>query len=101
MQVRLPVASRGDGAQRLTARRKRRLLERVFYELVADPSNDERYVAYIVREHRLGRRLDQILRDRYLAPLPPERLQRLLERPDLIHSVATDTHAAREARPAQ
>lgn len=50
--------------------------------------------AYIVREHRSGRSLEDILDDPYLKNRATEEQRlRLLERPDLIRAVGEDTAA--------
>ena len=61
-------------------------------------SKDESLAAYIVREHRLGRSLDDILDDPYLKNrCSDEQRLRLLERPEVIRAIGEDTAAmARE-----
>jgi len=57
-------------------------------------SKEEALAAYIVREHRLGRSLDQILDDPYLKNRATEEQRlRLLERPEVIRAVGEDTAA--------
>ena len=55
-------------------------------------------VAYVTREHRRGRRLAEILQDRYvLNRLSPPPQARLLERPDVVHALGEqDIDAARQ-----
>ena len=55
-------------------------------------------VAYVTREHRRGRRLAEILQDRYvLNRLSPPQQARLLERPDVVHALGEqDIDAARQ-----
>ena len=55
-------------------------------------------VAYVTREHRRGRRLAEILQDRYvLNRLTPQQQSRLLERPDVVHALGEqDIDAARQ-----
>jgi hypothetical protein len=62
------------------------------------PSKEEALAAYVVREHRLGRSLDEILDDPYLKNRATEEQRlRLLERPEVIRAVGEDTAAmARE-----
>jgi hypothetical protein len=58
------------------------------------PSKEEALAAYIVREHRLGRSLDDILDDPYLKNRTSEEQRlRLLERPEVIRAVGEDTAA--------
>ena len=61
-------------------------------------SKEEALAAYIVREHRLGRSLEEILDDPYLKNRATEEQRiRLLERPEVIRAVGEDTAAmARE-----
>ena len=57
-------------------------------------SKEEALAAYIVREHRLGRSLDDILDDPYLKNRSTEEQRlRLLERPEVIRAVGEDTAA--------
>ena len=57
-------------------------------------SKEEALAAYIVREHRLGRSLDEILDDPYLKNRSTEEQRlRLLERPEVIRAVGEDTAA--------
>jgi hypothetical protein len=57
-------------------------------------SKEEALAAYIVREHRAGRSLDDILDDPYLKNRATEEQRlRLLERPDVIRAVGEDTAA--------
>ncbi len=61
-------------------------------------SKEEALAAYIVREHRLGRSVDEILADPYLKNRATEEQRfRLLERPEVIRAIGEDTAAmARE-----
>lgn len=57
-------------------------------------SKEEALAAYIVREHRLGRSIDEILGDPYLKNrTSDEQRLRLLERPEVIHAIGEDTAA--------
>ena len=57
-------------------------------------SKEEALAAYIVREHRQGRALDEILDDPYLKNrATDEQRLRLLERPEVIRAVGEDTAA--------
>ena len=57
-------------------------------------SKEESLAAYIVREHRQGRPLDEILDDPYLKNrTTDEQRLRLLERPEVIRAVGEDTAA--------
>jgi hypothetical protein len=57
----------------------------------ASMSKEDSLAAYIVREHREGRSLEDILNDAYLKNrATEERRLRLLERPDVIRAVGED-----------
>jgi hypothetical protein len=56
---------------------------------------EEALAAYIIREHKTGRTLEEILEDAYLKNRATEEQRlRLLERPDLIRAVGQDVAAA-------
>lgn len=57
-------------------------------------SKEDALAAYVVREHRLGRSLEEILDDAYLKNrATDEQRLRLLERPEVIRAVGEDTAA--------
>jgi hypothetical protein len=52
---------------------------------------EERIAQYVIREHHRGRPLREILEDHYITNrCTPEQIGRLLDRPDVIHSVGED-----------
>jgi hypothetical protein len=52
---------------------------------------EERLAQYVIREHKSGRSLNDILEDPYVKNrTTPEQVARLLDRPDLIHAVGND-----------
>ncbi len=61
-------------------------------------SKEEALASYIVREHRLGRSIEEILDDPYLKNrATDEQRLRLLERPEVIRAIGENTAAmARE-----
>ena len=62
-------------------------------------SKEEALAAYIIREHRLGRSIDQILDDPYLKNrATEEQRRRLLERPEVIHAIGEHTAAVAKER---
>ena len=62
-----------------------------FSFLFARSSHEERVAAYVVREHELGRSLDEILADRYVQNrLTPLEQHRLLDRPEVIRALGDD-----------
>ena len=81
-----PVAQRGS------------MIRNPFSFLFARSSKEEQVVAYITREHRRGRRLTDILEDRYVQNrLTPQQQLRLLERPEVVKALGEqDIDAARE-----
>jgi hypothetical protein len=55
-------------------------------------SKEDRLAAYVIREHDRGRALEEILNDRYiLNRCTPQQLQRLLDNPDLVRALGSDT----------
>lgn len=55
-------------------------------------SKDEALAAYVIREHKQGRPLDEILDDPYLKNrASDEQRERLLERPEVIRAIGEDT----------
>jgi hypothetical protein len=60
--------------------------------LFAGPSNEERIVAYIIREHDRGRPLNEVLEDPYIRNRATDRqIARLLERPEVIEALGRGT----------
>ena len=52
---------------------------------------EDRVATYVIREHRRGRRLAEILDATYVKTRPtPQQRERLLEREDVIHAVGHD-----------
>ena len=77
--------------------RLREFLRNPFSFLGARPSQDDRLAQYVIREHRRGRSLDEILQDRYLVNrTTPQQRARLLDRPELVRALGED--AVRGAR---
>ena len=73
-------------------------LKSPFSFLFTRSSAEEQVVAYITREHRRGRRLAEILEDRYVQNrLTPQQQARLLDRADVVHALGEqDIDAARQ-----
>jgi hypothetical protein len=62
-----------------------------FSFLFAGTGAEERVVTYVRREHGRGRPLAEILDDAFVrSRLSEVEIARLLERPDLVHSLADD-----------
>ena len=56
---------------------------------------EDRVASYVIREHRRGRRLAEILGDPYVRNrLTPQQCNRLLEREDVIHAIGHEEIAA-------
>jgi uncharacterized protein HemY len=72
-------------------------LQNPFSFLFAKSSAEEHVVAYLLREHGAGRRLEEVLRDAYVQNrLSPEQQKRMLMRPDVIRALGEqDVEAAR------
>ena len=63
-----------------------------FSFLFTRSSAEEQVVAYVTREHRRGRRLSEILQDRYVQNrLTPQQRLRLLDRPEVIQALGDET----------
>ena len=64
----------------------------LFSFLFQKSSAEEHVARYVIREHERGRPLDEILADKYVQNrLTPEQQRRLLDRPEVIESVARET----------
>ena len=62
-------------------------------------SREDALAAYIIREHRTGRTIEDILGDAYLKNrASEEQCLRLLERPDVIHAVGESVAAEARTR---
>ena len=56
---------------------------------------EEVVAEYVIREHRRGRALSEILEDAYVTNrLSPEQIRRLLDRPAIVQAVGDDLIAA-------
>ena len=79
----------------LTAKLRRRRDSEPQEERSASVSKDDMLAGYIIREHKQGRTIEEILDDPYLRNrASDDDRARLLERPDVIRSVGEDTAAA-------
>ena len=59
---------------------------------------EDRVATYVIREHRRGRRLAEILDDAYVKNrLTPQQRERLLDREDVIHAIGHDQIEAERA----
>ena len=66
-------------------------LRNPFGFLFASTQKEERIAEYVIREHRQGRSLEEILTDPYIRNrCTPQETARLLDRPELIHALGED-----------
>jgi hypothetical protein len=50
--------------------------------------SEDRMAEYVIREHRRGRPLREILDDNYITNrCSPEQIKRLLDRPEVVHAL--------------
>jgi hypothetical protein len=67
------------------------LLRSPFSFLFARPSAEERVAAYVIREHARGRKLSEVLEDRYVQNrLTPQQRMRMLDRPEVIQALGDE-----------
>jgi hypothetical protein len=70
-------------------------LRNPFSFLFASKSGEDRVAVYIVREHKRGRSVTDILDDPYVKNRCSEReIARVLERPEVVHALGDDIAAA-------
>ncbi len=68
--------------------RNRSFLRNPFSFLFARSAAEDRLAAYVIREHRRGRPLGEVLEDPYVRNRATERQRdRVLQRADVIHAV--------------
>ena len=71
------------------------ILRSPFSFLFARPQKEELVAEYVVREHRRGRSLEDILDDPYVTNrCTPDGVRRVLERPEVVHAIGDDIVAA-------
>ena len=60
--------------------------------------NEDRIAQYVIREHHRGRPLQEILDDNYVKNrCSGEQIERLLDRPEVIHAIGDDIVARARA----
>jgi hypothetical protein len=71
----------------------------LFSFLFQRSTGEERVAQYVIREHGRGRALAEILEDKYVVNrLPsPQQRARLLDRPEVLHAVGSDSAEAAKA----
>jgi hypothetical protein len=67
-------------------------LKDLFSSLFQKSSGEDRVAQYVIREHERGRRLAEILEDRYVVNRlqSPQQRARLLDRPEIVRAVGED-----------
>jgi hypothetical protein len=74
------------------------VLRSPFAFLFTRSQKEEIVAGYVIREHRRGRTLAEILDDPYVKNrLSTEQVARLLDRPDVVHAVGQDTAGAQRS----
>jgi hypothetical protein len=71
------------------------ILRSPFGFLFARSQKEDLVAQHVIREHRRGRALDEILSDAYVTNrLSDEQAKRLLDRPEVLHAIGEDVVAA-------
>jgi hypothetical protein len=74
-------------------------LRNPFSFLFARSSQEDRLAAYVIREHDRGRTLADILNDPYVRNrATPQEIDRLLDRPEVIHALGESVVSAEQDR---
>jgi hypothetical protein len=74
--------------------RNRSFLRNPFSFLFARSAAEDRLAAYVIREHRRGRALAEILDDPYVANRATDaQRKRMLQRPDVVRAVGANIAA--------
>jgi hypothetical protein len=72
----------------------RDLFRNPFSFLFARSQKEDMIAQYVIREHHRGRSLSEILEDNYVKNrCSPEQVDRLLDRPEVIHALGEDVVA--------
>ena len=67
------------------------MIKSAFSFLSSRSQGEERIAQYVIREHHRGRPLAEILEDPYVTNrCTPEQIERLLDRPDIVHALGED-----------
>ena len=67
-------------------------LRDIFKNLFARSQKDDLVAQYVIREHKRGRPLSEILEDRYVQNrLTKEQVSRLLDRPEVVRALGATT----------
>ena len=75
------------------------LFRNPFSFLFARSGQEDRLATYVIREHERGRSLEEIMGDRYLLNRTTEQQRaRLLDRPEVIKALGSETVEAAKVR---
>ncbi|HEY7538232.1 MAG TPA: hypothetical protein VH721_09595 [Gaiellaceae bacterium] len=75
------------------------LLRSPFAFLFTRSQKEELVAGYVIREHRRGRALEEILDDHYVTNrLNPDQISRLFDRPDIIQALGEDIAAEHKSK---
>jgi hypothetical protein len=78
------------------------LFRNPFSFLFTRSQNEDRIAQYVIREHHRGRPLGEILEDNYVKNrCSGEQIQRLLDRPEIVHAIGDDLIAQTRPRVAR
>ena len=71
----------------------------LFSFLFQGSAGEERVAQYVIREHDRGRPLAEIMEDRYVLNRleSPQKRARLLDRPEIVQAVGSDTAESAKA----
>jgi hypothetical protein len=73
-------------------------LRGAFSFLTTRSRSEERMAEYVIREHRRGRAVQEILADHYVTNrCTPAQIKRLLDRPEVLHALGSDQVAAAQS----
>jgi hypothetical protein len=74
-------------------------IKSAFSFLSSRSQGEERIAQYVIREHHRGRPLAEVLQDHYVTNrCTPEQIRRLLDRPDILHTLGGDLVADAKTR---
>jgi hypothetical protein len=73
-------------------------IKSAFSFLSSRSQGEERIAQYVIREHHRGRPLAEVLEDHYVTNrCTPAQIRRLLDRPDILHTLGNDLVADAKA----
>jgi hypothetical protein len=79
--------------------RIRDVLRSPFSFLFARSQKEDLVAGYVIREHRRGRSLEEVLDDNYVTNrLTPDQVRRLFDRPDVIQSLGESVASEQQSK---